>query len=191
MDKPLILASGSKYRAQLLRRLGLPFSSLAQEQDETPWADDTPEQLARRLALDKARAIAMQRPEAWVIGSDQVASHAGRLLGKPGDRGKAKQQLLSFSGASVVFYTAVTLVHGAEYQSATDTTTVRFRSLDPETIGRYLDAEPAYDCAGSFKVEGLGISLFDAIESSDPTALVGLPLIALARMLRAAGFTLP
>lgn len=191
MDKPLILASGSKYRAQLLRRLGLPFSALAPDLDESPRPDDTPEHLARRLALDKARAIAKQRPEAWVIGSDQVASHAGRLLGKPGDRRTAEQQLLSFSNAPVVFYTAVTLVHGAEFQLATDTTSVRFRRLTPETVNRYLDAEPAYDCAGSFKVEGLGISLFDAVESADPTALVGLPLIALARMLREADFALP
>lgn len=191
MDKPLILASSSKYRRDLLGRLGLPFSAVSPDLDESPRPGETPANLAQRLALEKAQAIATAQPQAWVIGSDQVPSQDGRVLGKPGDRDTAARQLREFSGTSLVFYTGVALVRGAEVLNALDTTVVRFRQLSAAEIDRYLDAEPAYDCAGSFKAEGLGISLFDAVESSDPTALIGLPLIALTRMLREAGYWIP
>ena len=133
----------------------------------------------------------MQLPDAWVIGSDQVAALGSQPLGKPGTRDKAIAQLADMSGKEVQFHTAIALVRGNTVLEAMDTTLVLFRSLQPAEIKRYVDAEQPLDCAGSFKSEGLGITLFDAIESSDPTALVGLPLIALSRLLREAGYTLP
>lgn len=191
MAKPLILASSSKYRAQLLQRLGLAFTAIAPDLDESARPGEAPPALAQRLALAKARAIANQHPDAWVVGSDQVPSRDGTVLGKPGNRPTAAAQLRSFSGHPVIFHTAVALVRGAESLTHLDTTVVRFRHLSDDEIERYLDAEPAYDCAGSFKAEGLGISLFDAIESADPTGLIGLPMIALSRMLREAGQRIP
>ena len=188
----LVLASTSPYRRELLSRLRLPFDVARPETDETPRAGESPDALALRLAADKARAVAAASPDAWVIGSDQVAAFDGRKLGKPGDRGNAIAQLQSMSGREVRFLTAIALVRGDGTPLLhLDTTRVRFRTLDGATIERYVDAEQPFDCAGSFKSEGLGIALFDAIDNEDPTALVGLPLIATARLLRQAGFTMP
>ena len=189
---PLILASTSVYRRELLGRLRLPFGTARPETDETPMPGETPAQLALRLSEAKARAVAMQHPGACVIGSDQVAELDGRPLGKPHHRAGAMVQLASMSGREVRFRTGLCLVtpNGAA-QTELDTTTVRFRVLSTAEIERYVDAELPLDCAGSFKSEGLGISLFDAIESSDPTALIGLPMIATARLLRAAGYRVP
>lgn len=188
-DSPLILASSSRYRAELLGRLGVPFVAQAPNLDESPLAGETPANLAQRLAAEKARAIGP--PAQWVLGSDQVPSLNGRVLDKPGTRANAIAQLRSFAGKSLVFYTAVALVHGEKTLAALDTTIVRFRALALPEIERYVDAEPAFDCAGAFKAEGLGISLFTAIESRDPTALIGLPLIATRELLAQAGFTAP
>ena len=188
----LILASTSRYRRELLARLRLPFEVASPETDESPVPGETPLALARRLAAAKAAAIAVRAIDAWVIGSDQVAELDGIALGKPGSRDGALRQLESMSGREVVFRTAVSVVHGdGRTFHGDDATTVRFRALDAQAIARYVDAEQPFDCAGSFKSEGLGIVLFDAIVSQDPTALIGLPLIATARLLRQAGFALP
>ena len=187
----LILASTSPYRRELLQRLRLPFETARPEVDETPLRGESPGQLVRRLARAKADAVAARHPGAWVIGSDQVADLDGRPLGKSGGRAAAIAQLAGMSGRVVDFHTAVCLRRGDDEQLALDLTRVRFRPLALEEIERYVDAEQPFDCAGSFKCEGLGITLFEAIESHDPTALVGLPLIALSGMLRAAGFRLP
>lgn len=191
-SSPLILASGSRYRAELLARLRLPFTQQSPDVDETPLKDEAAAPLARRLAQAKAQAVAAQAPEAWVIGSDQVCSCEGRLLGKPGSRDKAIEQLQFLSGKSSAFITAVTLLRAghASYRDF-DTTVVKFRKLSAAEILRYVDAEPSYDCAGSAKIEGLGITLTAEVQSRDPTALIGLPLIATAKLLRKAGFTLP
>lgn len=188
----LILASGSRYRAELLNRLHLPFTQQSPDVDETPLKDEAAAPLASRLALAKAQAVAALAPEAWVIGSDQVCSCEGQLLGKPGSHDKAIEQLQFLSGKYSTFITAVTLLRagGASYRDC-DTTVVKFRKLSASEILRYVDAEPAYDCAGSAKIEGLGITLTAEVQSRDPTALIGLPLIATARLLRKAGFTLP
>jgi len=189
---PLLLASTSRYRAGLLARLGLPFESVRPGVDERPRAGEAPASLALRLAAAKAEAVAASRPGALVLGSDQVASCDGRILGKPGSREAAIAQLQQMSGREAVFLTAVALAGGDQPpEQVLDTTTVRFRSLAVDEITRYVDAESPLDCAGSFKAEGLGIVLFEAIESRDPTALVGLPLIATARLLRARGVALP
>ena len=188
---PLVLASTSRYRRELLDRLLLPFEVARPDVDESPLPAETPETLAARLAEAKARAIATTRPEAWVIGSDQVADLDGVPLGKAGTRERAVEQLLAMSGRPVAFRTAVCVVRGDVSLSALDTTVVRFRTLSAVEVERYVDAEQPLDCAGSFKSEGLGIALFEAIESRDPTALVGLPLIATADLLRRAGYALP
>lgn len=189
---PLVLASTSRYRRELLGRLGLPFDVDRPEVDEAPLAGESPEATAVRLAHAKASAVAMRHPGAWVIGSDQVADLDGLALGKAGAREPALAQLQACSGRHVVFHTALCLLRdGGSPLAALDRTEVVFRTLDRDGILRYLDAEQPYDCAGSFKCEGLGITLFDAIHSQDPTALVGLPLIALSRALRAAGYRLP
>jgi septum formation protein len=188
---PLLLASTSRYRRELLARLSLPFEAIAPGTDETPLPGEAPAALARRLARAKAQDVAARYPDRCVLGSDQVPGFDGRVLGKPGNRESGLAQLLACSGKSVAFHTAVALVAGGGIHEHLDTTTVRFRTLTPAEAGRYLDAEPAYDCAGTFKVEGLGISLFEAIESTDPTALIGLPLIAVRRLLAEAGYSLP
>ena len=189
---PLVLASTSRYRRELLARLGLPFEVDRPEVDETPLAGESPAATAVRLARAKALAVAQRHPGAWVLGSDQVADLDGRALGKAGGREPALAQLQACSGKRVVFQTALCLLRGdGAPLAALDRTEVVFRDLGREEILRYLDAEQPYDCAGSFKCEGLGISLFDAIHSQDPTALVGLPLIALSRALREAGYRLP
>lgn len=188
----LILASTSSYRRELLARLRLPFDIVRPDTDETALPGETPLALVQRLAEAKAAAVAALHPQAWVIGSDQVAELDGQTLGKPGGREAAIAQLAAMSGRAVRFRTGVCLSRaGTASRGALDTTTVRFRALDADEIARYVDAEQPYDCAGSFKSEGLGIVLFEAIESQDPTALIGLPMIATARLLRDAGFGLP
>jgi septum formation protein len=187
----LILASTSSYRRELLQRLRLPFDSVRPEVDETPHPDEQPAALATRLAAAKAAAVAALHPGAWVIGSDQVADLNGVALGKPGTRERAIAQLAAMSGQTVSFHTAVSLCRDGRHLPALDLTRVRFRDLDRAEIERYVDAEQPFDCAGSFKCEGLGISLFQAIDNRDPSALVGLPLIALSGLLRQAGYALP
>lgn len=193
LPRTLVLGSTSRYRRELLARLGLPFTVAAPDVDETPLPAEAPRTLALRLALAKARAVAAQHPEAVVIGSDQVADLHGQSLGKPGTHERATAQLQQMSGQTVVFQTAVAVVCAATGFEQVDLAAVevRFRTLGSAEIERYLRAEQPYDCAGSAKSEGLGISLLDAILSDDPTALVGLPLIRTCRMLRAAGLSLP
>jgi septum formation protein len=186
---PLILASTSRYRRELLSRLRLPFEVQSPEVDETALPDETPMALAQRLALAKARAVAVLRPEAVVIGSDQVADLDGQALGKPHTHERAVQQLRRMRGRRVLFHTAVALVRqgtGFE-QSALCSVAVSFRDLADDEIEHYLRAEEPYDCAGSAKCETLGIALLSAIDSDDPTALVGLPLIRTSELLRRAG----
>ena len=192
MQRPLILASTSRYRRELLQRLRLPFDVVPSEVDETPLPGETPQALAQRLAMAKAHAVAARFPEAVVIGSDQVADLDGEPLGKPGDHARATVQLQRMRGRTLVFQTAVAVVCHASTFSAHDIAPVRvvFRPLSDEAIEAYLQAETPYDCAGSAKSEGLGIALLDSIDSDDPTALVGLPLIRTSRMLRAAGVPL-
>lgn len=188
----LILASGSRYRAELLSRLRLSFTQQSPDVDETPLRDEAATPLATRLALAKALAVADQAKGAWVIGSDQVCSCEGRLLGKPGTRAKAIEQLQFLSGKYSAFITAVVLMqHGGKIYRDFDTTVVKFRKLGDAEVNRYVDAEPSFDCAGSAKIEGLGITLTAEVQSRDPTALIGLPLIATAKLLRKAGFILP
>jgi len=186
---PLILGSTSRYRRELLERLRLPFDVHAPDVDETPHAGETPAALAQRLALAKARAVAAVHPNAVVIGSDQVADLDGQPIGKPGTHERAVAQLRAMRGRSIVFQTAVAVVRSATQYEATALVpvTVRFRDLSDAEIEHYLRAEQPYDCAGSAKCETLGIALLDAIESDDPTALVGLPLIRTSALLRAAG----
>lgn len=188
---PLILASSSRYRVELFARLRLPFEALAPHLDESVLPEETAEPLTRRLALAKAQVLAQRHPGRWVLGSDQAAECAGRILGKPGTQERAVQQLEQSSGQAVRFYTAVTLVREGLVYTAMDLTKVQFRVLPRAQIERYLAAEAVLDCAGSFKCEGLGISLFKSIETRDPTALMGLPLIATCQLLRQAGFELP
>ena len=187
---PLILASGSKYRAELLSRLHLPFVGMAPELDESTLAGETGRQLAQRLAFAKAQTLSERFPERWVIGSDQAAECDGRILGKPGTRERAIEQLGFLSGKSVEFLTAVALVSGSKHFTALDITTVQFRTLTNVEIEHYVEIEPAFDCTGSFKCEGYGISLFESIRSDDPTGLIGLPLIAVRRLLAQAGLLL-
>lgn len=189
----LILASTSRYRRELLARLGLPFTTVAPHTDETPHPGEAPCDLASRLALAKAQAVAQQHPHAIVIGSDQVADLHGQPLGKPGTHDRAVAQLQRMRGQTVVFHTALAVVCQARgiVHTGVEPVTVRVRMLDDDTIERYLRAEQPYDCAGSAKSEGLGISLLDSITSDDPTALIGLPLIRTCQLLRAAGITLP
>jgi len=185
----LILASTSPYRRELLSRLRLPFEIAAPGVDEDPLPTEAPAALARRLALHKAQAVAARHVDAVVIGSDQVAELDGQALGKPGGHDRAVQQLRAMRGRDVRFHTAVAVLHRAAAfeQQALITVRVHFRDLSNDEIERYLRLEQPYDCAGSAKCETLGIALVDAIESDDPTALVGLPLIRTSAMLRAAG----
>jgi septum formation protein len=188
-----VLASTSRYRRELLQRLGLDFEVARPDVDEAPLDGETPHATAVRLAHAKARAVAATGAgDAWILGSDQVGELAGHPLGKPGAREAAIAQLRAMSGRTVRFHTALCLVHadGTTY-SACDLTEVRVRVLRDAEIVRYVDAEQPFDCAGSFKSEGLGITLFERIDTGDPTALVGLPLIATCGLLRLAGFALP
>ena len=190
--RPLILASTSTYRRELLQRLRLPFEVVWPEVDEASLPGENPRDLALRLALAKARAVATRQPSAAVIGSDQVADLDGEPLGKPGTHERAVAQLRRMRGRTVVFQTAVAVVcQDSDFEQVElASTRVRFRDLTDAEIESYLRAETPYDCAGSAKSEGLGIALLDTIESDDPTALVGLPLIRTARLLRAAGLSL-
>ncbi|HLS04861.1 MAG TPA: nucleoside triphosphate pyrophosphatase [Wenzhouxiangella sp.] len=187
----LVLASGSAYRAALLRRLNLEFEIITADIDERPGRGETGRALAQRLAAAKALAVSDGRPDALVIGSDQVAECEGRLLGKPGCREKAVDQLMFTSGKKVVFHTAMALCHGDNLRQALVPTTVSMRSLDKAQIERYVDADHPLDCAGAFKSEALGISLTEGISSDDPTALIGLPLIQLVALLNEFGWPLP
>lgn len=191
-SRTVVLGSTSRYRRELLSRLNLPFEVAAPHVDETPQTGEAPRDLALRLALAKARAVAQHHPEAVVIGSDQVADLDGRPLGKPGNHERAVQQLRQMRGHTVVFQTALAVVCLATGFEQTDLAAVRveFRDLTDTEIESYLQTEKPYDCAGSAKSEGLGIALLNAIDNDDPTALVGLPLIRTARMLRAAGVPL-
>jgi septum formation protein len=191
-QRKLVLGSTSVYRRELLERIRLPFSVAAPHVDETPQPGETPVALARRLALAKARAVAQVHPDCIVIGSDQVADLHGQPLGKPGTHERAIAQLQAMRGQTVIFQTAVAVVCLATgfVQEDLAAVKVQFRDLSDTEIEHYLQAEKPYDCAGSAKSEGLGISLLNAIDNDDPTALVGLPLIRTCRMLRAAGLDL-
>lgn len=189
----LTLASTSRYRRELLERLRLPFDVARPDVDEAALPGESPLALATRLAAAKAQAVARTLgDDGWALGSDQVADLAGAALGKPGHREAAIAQLRAMSGGVVLFHTALCLAHAdGRALAAIDRTEVRFRALADAEIARYVDAEQPFDCAGSFKSEGLGIALFESIDNRDPTALIGLPLIATCTLLRQAGFTLP
>ncbi|MEI6733069.1 MAG: Maf family nucleotide pyrophosphatase [Comamonadaceae bacterium] len=189
VTRKLVLGSSSPYRRELLARLRVEFQVAAPDVDETPLATETPKQLACRLAISKARAVAAQFPACVVIGSDQVADLDGLALGKPGNHARATAQLQQMRGKTVIFQTAVAVVCQDSGFAQLDLAQVRvrFRQLDDAEIEAYLRAEAPYDCAGSAKSEGLGIALLDSIENDDPSALIGLPLIRTCRMIRAAG----
>ncbi|HEV2443240.1 MAG TPA: Maf family protein [Steroidobacteraceae bacterium] len=189
----LILASTSPYRRSLLERLGIPFTALPPQTPEDTLAGELPPDRALRLAIAKAQAIASRQPQAVVIGSDQVAAVGSKILDKPGDAARCRAQLTAASGSSARFHTACAVIalQAGIRMVHIDTTTVFFRSLTGQEIERYVERERPFDCAGGFRAEGLGISLFESIESRDPTALIGLPLIWLACALRRAGFALP
>ena len=188
-EPELILASTSRYRSELLERLRIPFRAISPGTDEAALPGEAPSALAERLALAKARALARRFPDAVVIGADQVADVDGVALGKPGDHARAVEQLRAMSGRTIVFQTALAVVREAAgfAEVRRVPVPVRFRRLDDAEIEFYLRTEQPYDCAGSAKCETLGIALLEAIESDDPTALIGLPLIATCALLRAAG----
>ena len=192
VSRPLVLGSTSRYRRELLERLRVPFEVAAPHVDETPLPNEKPVDLAVRLALAKAQAVAAQFPQAVVIGSDQVADLNGEPLGKPGTHDNAVAQLRQMRGHTVIFQTALAVVCSATGFMQQDIAQVRvvFRNLSDDEIENYLRAEQPYDCAGSAKSEGLGIALLERIDSDDPTALIGLPLIRTARMIAAAGVRL-
>jgi septum formation protein len=190
-NPPLILASTSIYRRELLQRLRIPFEVISPNVDETPLTGESTLDLALRLANAKAAAVAKEHPHAWVIGSDQVADLHGAAIGKPGNFERALAQLQLMRGQAVTFHTALCLMKGAQQTTLNVPTEVTFRKLSDEILKSYLLAEEPYDCAGSAKSEGLGISLLESIKSDDPTALIGLPLIALTGLLRDAGFIIP
>jgi septum formation protein len=189
MTPRLILASTSRYRADLLARLALPFETDAPGVDESSRDGEAPPARALRLAHAKAAAVAARHPEAWVVGSDQVASLGGEILDKPGDAARCRAQLAAESGRSVEFHTAVVLHRATPVPMAehVDRTIVRFRVLTEREIARYVELDRPFDCAGGFRSEGLGAALFASMETADPAALVGLPVIWLAGALRAAG----
>ncbi len=189
----IVLASSSRYRKDLLKRLGVPFKSWSPDLDEAPHAAEPPRETAVRLARAKAEAGGKRFARAWVIGSDQVADLDGRAIGKPGTLENARAQLRELSGHTVLFHTALCVLNARleRRHERLVTTQVAFRRLTDAEIDRYLEREPAFDCAGSAKSEGLGVSLLSRLGGDDPTALVGLPLIALAAMLRAEGFDVP
>jgi len=189
----LVLASTSPYRRELLTRLGIPFDVATPRVDEGRLAGETAEAMVSRLAQAKAEAVARGLGKGLVIGSDQAAVLGGVVLGKPGNYDTAVSQLEAAAGRTVRFLTAVCVVDAAtsRQEQALDETLVRFRDLDRAEIERYVEREQPFDCAGSFKVEGLGISLFESVQNNDPTGLQGLPLIATARLLRSFGLQLP
>jgi septum formation protein len=189
----LILASTSPYRREQLERLRLPFTTAAPDCDETPLANETPRALVQRLAEAKARSVAQHAGDAIVIGSDQVAALGERILTKPGDHANAVEQLSACSGRTVIFHTGLCLIDGPNGTATIECIDYRvdFRVLDSDEIERYLAAEQPYDCAGSIRSEGYAVTLFERMEGDDPSALIGLPLIRLAALLRTAGCTLP
>jgi MAF protein len=189
----LVLASTSPFRRSLLEKLAVPFIIDAPDTDETPRVDETPAMLVRRLAEAKARDVALRHSNALVIGSDQVASIDGQVVGKPGNRENAIAQLSRASGQDVTFYTGLCLLDSVTGHAQTEVEpfSVRFRPLTREQIERYVDHEQPFNCAGSFKSEGYGITLFSALEGRDPNSLIGLPLILLVEMLGKAGIVLP
>ncbi len=186
----VVLASTSRYRAELLERLGIPFATQAPEVDETPEADEPPRALVQRLAVAKATAVAEMRGSGLIIGSDQVAVCGPEILGKPGTEPVARDQLSRLSGREVVFLTGLAVVDAGAGVTLAQVveTPVRFRPLNSEQIAAYVTREQPLDCAGAFKSEGLGIALFEAVGGNDPTALIGLPLIELCSMLGARGY---
>jgi septum formation protein len=192
LQRTLILGSTSRYRRELLARLRVPFDVVSPDVDETPLTGEAPQALAARLALAKAKAVAALHPQAVVIGSDQVADLNGEPLGKPGTHERAVRQLQRMRGQTVVFQTAVSVVCQESHFEQTELAQIKvhFRNLSDAEIEDYLRAEEPYDCAGSAKSEGLGIALLDAIDNDDPTALIGLPMIRTARLLREAGIDL-
>jgi septum formation protein len=187
----LVLASGSRYRKELLGRLGLRFEAIAPAADETPVAGEAPPDTALRLSLLKAKVLQHSHGDALIIGSDQVAESGGRIYGKPGNFENALRQLRELSGKAVDFHTAVTLLDAVngKHESRLVPCRVVFRPLDDRLIQRYLEKEQPYDCAGAAKAEGLGIALLQRIQTDDPSALIGLPLIALTGMLERAGLS--
>lgn len=189
----LVLASSSPYRRALLERLDIPFEHAAPEVDETPRPGESPEQLTLRLALDKTRVLAGRFADHLIIGSDQVLLLDGQAVSKPGTHAAARDQLRRCSGRTVQFTTSLCLLNSAtgRHQLTSEPFKVSFRELDDSSIERYLQREQPYDCAGSFKMEGLGISLFRALQGDDPNSLIGLPLIRLCEMLRQEGVQLP
>lgn len=192
---PIVLASTSPYRAQLLQRILPGFLVEAPDVDESALPGESPDALARRLAESKALAVAKRHRSALVIGSDQVAAVDGQVLGKPHQPARARGQLEACSGRAVEFHTGLCLVDtrvpGAMIRTEVDLTRVHFRALSGDEIARYVERDEPLDCAGSFRVERLGVALFERIDGSDPTALIGLPLIRVCRMLRAAGVPVP
>lgn len=189
----LVLASTSPYRRELLSRLQLPFATCAPDIDESALPEESPQATAERLSLLKARAVSDRFPDALIIGSDQVACQGSMRFGKPGSKDKAIAQLRMMSGKSIVFHTGLCLLNSGSsaYQLTSVATNVEFRPLTDPEIQRYLDKEDALNCAGSARAEGLGIALLERLSGDDPNALIGLPLIALSRMLRAEGISLP
>ena len=183
----LILASSSPYRRELLERLGMAFTTVSPNVDETPLPDESPAKLALRLSVAKAQAVIKDHPDALVIGSDQVATIDGNPIGKPGSHERAQAQLEQLSGQTVEFHSALCVSNGLRHEVEDIVTRCRFRKLSPQEINNYLLREQPYDTAGSAKAEGLGIALMDSMQSDDPTAIIGLPLIALSRMLRSFG----
>ncbi len=181
----LVLGSSSRYRKQLLDKLGIPFIQDSPDIDETPQADENAAALAERLAIDKAKALADKHPNSLIIGSDQVATFSGRIIGKPHTKDNAKSQLMQFSGQSVTFLTGLCLYNSqtGSHQSLVEPFNVHFKELTERQVERYIEQEQPLDCAGSFKSEGLGITLFSQLEGRDPNSLIGLPLIALTEML--------
>jgi septum formation protein len=190
-SKKLILASTSRYRKELLGRLGLAFETISPEVDEAPLPKETPELMAIRLAQAKALAVSLFNPSAYVIGSDQVVDLNGVAMGKPGDHANAMAQLQKLRGQTVKFHTAICLAHAGSAKTMNVITEVKFRELDDDVLEAYLLAETPYDCAGSAKSEGLGICLLEYVRSDDSTALIGLPLITVCTLLRDAGFSIP
>ena len=193
LKNTLVLASTSPYRKMLLERLGIPFETQAPNVDESALPGEQPLQLVERLALAKAQAVSTQMPSAVVIGSDQLAAFDNQVIGKPGSMENARRQLSSFSGCQVLYLTSFAVMDSEGRRSVLETveTIVNFRKITAEEIDRYLELDEPFDCAGSFKSERAGISLFESIQSDDPTALIGLPLIRLCAALRKFGFKLP
>ena len=190
-SKKLILASTSRYRKELLGRLGLAFETISPEVDEAPLPKETPELMAIRLAQAKALAVSLSNPSAYVIGSDQVVDLNGVAMGKPGDHANAMAQLQKLRGQTVKFHTAICLAHAGSAKTMNVITEVKFRQLEDAVLEAYLLAETPYDCAGSAKSEGLGVCLLEYVRSDDSTALIGLPLITVCTLLRDAGFSIP